>query len=355
LRESGARADLAPRERVTRIACDESGSEGEKLIGSTTDVFAHASVRTDVETAACHLLQIRTRAPTRSLEYKAYHILRERRRSALVWLLAPSGPLHGNAHVHLTDKVFLVLGRVVDLLLGQPAHPDGVGLRLDHLTRDTALALYREGEPAVGQPRWESFLLSCNNLMRGRNRQDGDAPVDAFFGQLADLRSSVAPGRVGDILALLADARPRAEALRAGLSGGPAGLSGLDPLIPALLAGIAYWSGRDGAVSVVHDRHNALSAHRVAAIQELFDRPDPAPLGGAPRGRLVDVRLADSRSDPRVQVADVLAGAARKIASDELNGRGDEELTALLRPYVDARSVWGDDRSWSVLGPTPMP
>lgn len=37
--------------QVLEIACDESGSEGEKLIGGETDVFAHASVRLDVQTA----------------------------------------------------------------------------------------------------------------------------------------------------------------------------------------------------------------------------------------------------------------------------------------------------------------
>jgi hypothetical protein len=57
-----------------------------------------------------------------------------------------------------------------------------------------------------------------------------------------------------------------------------------------------------------------------------------------------------SRLDPRVQLADFLAGIARKIASDELNGRGDPALTALLRPYVDPASVWGDERSWALLG-----
>jgi hypothetical protein len=50
-----------------------------------------------------------------------------------------------------------------------------------------------------------------------------------------------------------------------------------------------------------------------------------------------------------VQVADFLAGIARKIASDELNGRGDPVLTALLRPYVDPDSVWGDARSGALL------
>lgn len=45
------------------------------------------------------------------------------------------------------------------------------------------------------------------------------------------------------------------------------------------------------------------------------------------------------------------AGAARKIASDRLNDRADPQLAALLPPYVDSRSIWGDDRSWSLLRP----
>lgn len=67
------------------------------------------------------------------------------------------------------------------------------------------------------------------------------------------------------------------------------------------------------------------------------------------------MRLVDSRSDLRVQVADFLAGVARKLASDELAGRGDAELVALLRPYVVPSSIWGNDRSWSVLAPVGQP
>jgi hypothetical protein len=77
----------------------------------------------------------------------------------------------------------------------------------------------------------------------------------------------------------------------------------------------------------------------------------PAVLSHSARGRLAGLTLVDSTVDPRVQVADILAGTARKIASDELNDRGDAELTALLRPYVDPHSIWGDDRSWALLEP----
>jgi len=67
--------------------------------------------------------------------------------------------------------------------------------------------------------------------------------------------------------------------------------------------------------------------------------------------RLQGLRLVDSRGDARVQLADFLAGIARVIASDELNERGDPHLTALLRPYVGASSVRGDDRSAALLLP----
>lgn len=67
--------------------------------------------------------------------------------------------------------------------------------------------------------------------------------------------------------------------------------------------------------------------------------------------RLAGLRLVVSRLDARVQLADFLAGIARRIASDELGGRGDPALTALLRPYTGAAAVWGDERSWARLGP----
>jgi hypothetical protein len=203
---------------VVEIACDESGSEGEKLIGGVTDVFAHASVLLSVETAAAIMTEVRRRAPSRAVEYKAYMILRERHRDALVWLLGPSGPLLGNARVFLVDKAHL---------------------------------------------------------------------------------------------------HDRLQAMGAGP---------LNPLFPALESAIAHWSNGGRPVSIVHDRQPALTEKRIAPLKA--------------SGRLAALRLVDSRDDLRVQVADALAGAARKIASDELNGRRDPELSDLLRPYVDPASVW---------------
>jgi len=55
--------------------------------------------------------------------------------------------------------------------------------------------------------------------------------------------------------------------------------------------------------------------------------------------------LVELLSDSRVQVADFLAGVARKLASDELSCRSDGELSTLLRPYLDPFSIWDPART----------
>ncbi|MYQ34788.1 hypothetical protein GTW65_27835, partial [Streptomyces sp. SID4956] len=135
----------------------------------------------------------------------------------------------------------------------------------------------------------------------------------------------------------------RAEAYRAGLLDGPAvRIPVLNPLLPAIVATAAYWSGPERRpVRLVHDRQNLLTPERIAWIEETARRSGVA---------LAELRLVVARDDPRVQLADFLAGIARKAAGDALRGNGDPELTALLRPYVDPASVWGDGRTAVALG-----
>jgi hypothetical protein len=97
----------------------------------------------------------------------------------------------------------------------------------------------------------------------------------------------------------------------------------LDPLVPALVAAVDRW----GPVRVLHDRQIMLPERRIARIRELCD------------GRLIGVQFVDAESHPQIQVADILAGTVRYVASRELAGHGDPVLTALARPYVHAGSI----------------
>ncbi|MFJ4848503.1 MULTISPECIES: DUF3800 domain-containing protein [unclassified Streptomyces] len=302
---------------VLEIACDESGSDGENLIGGNTDVFAHAGVRMDPADADACLREMRDRIRSPAQEYKANHLLREKHRPVLEWFLGPSGPLPPDARVHLTDKAFLVVRRVAEVLLDDRAE---------------AAPLYREGRAALPAAQWRRFLESANDLVRTRNRDAGPAPVDAFFRTLDAL-----PGT--PLAARLRHTRPRAEAFRARVADGPPPLPELDPLLPSLARTIGHF-GRDGhPVSVVHDRQNTLTEERVHRLEAILPPPS----------RLASLTLVESRSDPRVQLADFLAGVARKIASDALGGRADTPLTALLRPHVDPHSLWADEPSRKLL------
>jgi hypothetical protein len=265
---------------MIEIACDESGYEGEKLIGTTTDVFAHGSVRLSRETAAAMLRELRLRIRSPATEYKANHLLREKHRDVLRWVLSPESPLHGNGRVFLVEKEFFVVVRLLDGTDADPA------------------AVYRAGR-ALGPEEWTAFLTAANDRLRTRQPEPDIAALSPLIRDLP-----------------------------------PAG-GGSDPLVPAIVAAVRGWDG-GGPVAIVHDRQRALTAARIAQVR-----------ASAPRLR--SLVLAASGSDPRIQAADILAGTARKIASDELNGRGDPELTALLRPYADPSSIWGDDRSRDAL------
>ena len=308
------------------VGCDESGSDGENLTGGNTDVFAHASVRLPVDSAAGHVQEIRDRIRSPASEYKANHLLREKHRAVLEWLLAPGGPIHGVAHVHLTEKAFFVVDRAADLLLGD----------------DTAApVLFRDGRRVFGDEPWREFLDAANRLLRIRYDGEPSQPADVFFRTVDDLRRAHSRTDLAPVLERLAATRSRADSYRAGILAGPTLIPVLNPLLPAIVNTAAYWSAGGRPVHLVHDRQNMLTPERIAWIEETA-RQSGIGLGG--------IRLVQARLDPRVQLADFLAGIARKLASDELNRRADPALTALLRPYVDAASVWGDEASWALLG-----
>jgi hypothetical protein len=309
--------------RLLEVACDESGSDGENLTSGNTDVFAHAGVHLPLASAAAYVQEIRDRVRSPAEEYKATHLLREKHRSVLQWLLGDTGPLYGHAHVVLVEKSFFVVDRMVDLLLGDPA---------------AALVLFRQGPGRFGNGRWRHFLEASNDLMRVRMNGDPAAPVDSFYHLVDAMRRTQPHGDTGAILRLLGRTREAALAHRVRITESPTVVPLLNPLVPAIIRTAAYW-GRDGrSVAIVHDEQNLLTPRRIAWITEA--------------AQLSGLRLVDSRRDPRVQLADLLAGIARKIASDELNERDDRGLIGLLRPYVDDDSLWGDERSGDSLMPS---
>ena len=302
-------------EDALEVACDESGFSGSNLLDPATPVFAHASVDLTVEEAA--ELMTRTGARfRRSLdELKSARFLRAPDADhTLDWLLTA---LDGHAHVVLVDKEFFLATRVVDLFLAEPTY--AAGTRLSEDQRPVALALYRAGRRTPAE--WAEFLAAFADLVRTKRRQQLDRRV---FERFFRARDALAAQRVGDdaadVLGGLTRTRVRAVVTRM-LRVDPDIPPPLEPLLPALAETVLFWGAQGRRVLVVHDEQSALTAPRLSRLRDVLavgDEPSP----------LVGLVTVDSRDDPRVQVADLLAGVARR--APEVGAA--EALEAFLSP-----------------------
>jgi hypothetical protein len=125
----------------------------------------------------------------------------------------------------------------------------------------------------------------------------------------------------------------------------------LEPMLPALAETVLSWSDGQRRVLVIHDEQSALTADRLTRLQQVLANdggPSPAsadeagalPAGVSPLAGLV---MVDSRDDPRVQVADLLAGVARRLPGiiNDAPLRPFLSPTSLRDPKNDARSLVG--------------
>jgi hypothetical protein len=188
---------------------------------------------------------------------------------------------------------------VFELFTEEPSYGAGTSLGTDHSEAAAALR-HRTG-----------FLAAFVDLTRTKRvRLMDHAAVDRFLATMpADVPAlrTVTRARVEEVMQRLIDEDPELP-------------PPLEPLVPALAETVLYWAAGGREVAVVHDEQSALTPGRVARLGAfLASRVEPAPVRS-----FVQV---DSRDDPRVQLADLLAGIAR---------RGTPDLAELLEPYTCA-------------------
>jgi hypothetical protein len=317
------------------IACDESGWEGSNLAASNSDVIAHASVRLPIDVATDCIRALRGQS-SHTYEYKASHLLRTKGGPDLAGFLGPTGPVYGRARVHLTHKSCFVLARVLDLFIGGFVDTASLGLCPDPRATKLAATLCRVGPDTFGPQPWQAFLATANVVLRADRRRLIEEPVDAFFGHVEALR--ILDG--GGLLDEVRHGRQDAYAARTRLLDDHVVEPVLEPLLPALARTVLHWSRGVEPVALIHDEQSALTERRMRRLEQILSAPPLELIRLPARGHFIQFRQTDSRTDPRVQVADVLAGVARKVAADDLLGRGDPDRVALLRPYLDPGSRW---------------
>jgi hypothetical protein len=323
---------------VVEIACDESGFSGTNLLDAATPVFTHASVDLGVDEAVELIRALRSGFPWSLNEFKSGRFLRGRQADeALEWLLAA---LRGRAHVHLVDKEYFLVTRIVDLFLAEPSYAAGTRLTQDH--RPAALTLYRAGR--VGGRDWSVFLAAFVRLVRTKRRHQPDRSVMERFFQARDSLAGVGLGAQAEAV-LGGLSRTRVWAVLTRLAHDDRSIPPpLEPMLPALAETVLFWSGGQRRVLVIHDEQSALTASRLRRLQQVLtdgagsSAADAHEVGAPPASvsPLAGLVTVDSRDDPRVQVADLLAGVARRSPAI-----GDD---GLLQPFLSPTSLRDPER-----------
>jgi hypothetical protein len=312
---------------VLEIACDESGFSGSNLLDPATPVITHASVDLSVAEAVDLMATLRSGHRFSPNEFKSGQFLRSPKAGeALEWLLAG---LRGRAHVHLVDKEYFLATRIVDLFLAEPSYAAGTRLTQDR--RPAALALYRAGRRAAGD--WAAFLAAFVALVRVKRlpRPDRQALERFFEARDALLRDGLgAPAE--EVLGGLS--RTRVWAVLTRMTDDDRSIPPpLEPMLPALAETVLYWSAGQRQVLVIHDEQSALTAGRLRRLQQVLPW-SPSPDG--PMSLLAGLVTVDSRDDARIQVADLLAGMARRLPGTVDGGP--------LQPFLSPTSLLDRER-----------
>jgi hypothetical protein len=186
---------------------------------------------------------------------------------------------------------------------------------------------------------WSVFLAAFVDLVRIKRRHRPDRQAVERFFQARDalVRDGLGTQAEG-ILAGLSRTRVRAVLTR--LSDDDRSIPPpLEPMLPALAETVLFWSGGQRQVLVIHDEQSALTAGRLSRLQQvLADGAGSSPAGADEAGSsatglspLAGLVMVDSRDDPRVQVADLLAGVARRLPGSVDDGP--------LQPFLSPTSL----------------
>lgn len=313
-------AATAPEVRpVVEIACDESGFVGGSLFGGAR-VFTHASVRVGLDEAEALVAEVRRRTGAHGHELKASQLNRPWGRRVAGWLCGPDGPLAGRTVVHVTDTRLFGLGRLAQVVTLEVPPQGWWGADADAEAWALAQRLYDALAAAPDQAA-EAFLAGARDLL-WLNRRAQPRTVPSTWPEVAG-RVAGADTMADPQADPLAD--PLAEPLDDQVAG-PVALRRLErylaappdapltePLLPALAWTIEHWS-EHGDPAVVHDEQSVLTPGRVAAIGEALTVTHP-------ERKLAGFARVDSRDDPRVQVADLVAGVVRRVVEEHLEGK----------------------------------
>lgn len=338
--------------KALEVACDESGNDGENLFAGNATVFADASVTVSPSIAKDLMDEVRAMTRGQAPELKSSTLLQHRHRQSLIHLLTHPAAVD-KVSVHLSEKRYFLVGKLVDLVVEELMHERGVDIYRDGRARRWARALYAEA-PAQLDGAWDELLAAFNNVTRVRSGGDKSSEVEQFRRQLRTARAA-SFGLIANLLRLLdAGDHHLVHIAKDSSSADPSRLLDLHPVFAALGQAARTWHEKtERDIILVHDNAPGLTHRRGQLLIDGLSYEATIQLG-LPHVPLRAVKTVDSKSDARVQLADLFAGVGREYAQRSLVANDDVEVLTALRPHLNTDSIWAETRSWEALMGYPL-
>lgn len=323
---------------VFQVVGDESGSDGENLSRPTHRTFSYGT--TNLTTSEAAELVVRTRESIGSTGVEArsgaelkWPQLYRKHRKVAEDLFERNGPLTGRACIYLVDKIKFLAGKMVSLLIEehQLLSPEPVPFWMESFLADE---ITDHVLPVLAEDVREQLLQAFNGLCRSYKTPYAPAHrADAFIQalRLASLSGSHDP-RASRMLGRLWVARHESHTIEADT----ADTRDLEPMLPTLLIVATTWNRILGGQEFeIHmDEYRQMTPYMLEIVKATAGQFFSVPL--------LDIVQVTSADDPRVQIADWIAGAGRVAANDIMLGHPNR-LSHLVQPFIDPESMRSPD------------
>ncbi|WP_138180429.1 hypothetical protein [Nakamurella multipartita] len=218
------------------------------------------------------------------------------------------------------DKEFFLTSKIIDLLVEPIAHESGVDLYENRGARQIAYDFHSLGPRSFSSTDWDRLKEAFNSLARINQRAGGKVTVDEFMNLLGDLRFKCRRRRMQEIIELLLRSRQHAASIAQQIPS-------MDPLFAGIPATAYEWFHRLRVpLQIVHDEQNALTSERISQmVSTLTGKHDLSKY--APPIKIASFELADSKTDVRLQLADIAAGVVRVYAEHIIQPVGQPEVS----------------------------
>lgn len=293
-----------------KVYLDETGASGNNVDDAEQPYFVMGSVLIEEAEAAAIMDGLRTLLSSKAPELKS-SILRKRPDGAAGYEFVLER-LTNRARAVAYDKHVVVFMKAYDYLLDpiDSSYFAGVGLH-QNLHRRVALELAREAKSG------EMLATSLYEAVVAALRHKNFEPLERYCAAPATRRSSIAALMHRIAIKHHALIRREFEAVH---QLGAVGAWILDMSLPGVRWNVSYWAKRAENLVVVCDNSKPLYQQAdflSLALQANGDHPELTGPDYKLGAGISTLELADSKSTPGLQLADVVAGAV----SDSLRGR----------------------------------